>query len=398
MGFSARDESKGMGSSRGRAGDGSMDMPMADLIRREVQAELSIHYERIMMDVEQRIAAALGKGSAQTKFSLNLPKDRPLQVVEGASPRMLELSPRHGQKTEEDNWPNLGGGAAADRGKGGYTPLQEIDEEGKIVRRMSESQNAWIDTWLETVEAGELDVYTCLGLSNAFTNTPDTRKIWAKACSVTVLQLLVPSIMLLSEFLGGLTIHPSVSDPGFRFIGAVLYGYSVYTMYNNADGECRCRLLNMMMHHQDVPAGFWVPLIVGEILNVFVAMILVLTLYQIYTHQDEPADLILNAVAVNFLGSVDSEFVNHDMEKDAISNFKEFSNDHFSRDNAKGQEIDESTESWVDFIVRIVLYGVATCGLIGAAMFLFVSTAEKPEKQINHSARHANLPHPDGYH
>lgn len=377
-----------------------------DDIRREIQAEvgaaLKQHWTMMMTEVDNRIAMALRDGVGSLKSRQQKDQTQPTMFAfEGA--RNLQLTPRGGNATSEliqvdevsttTTTSKRTTKMENQRDSAGYTRLVQA-ENGDDGQVNSSEGSAWLENWLDTVDAGELDVYTCLGLSNAFTNTPDTRKIWSQAFAVSVLQLCIPSIMLFSEFQAGLTIHPNHSDSGFRFIGAVLYAYSVYTMYNNADGECRSSLLNMMMAHENISPGYWVPLIIGEVLNVFVAMILVLTLYQIYTHQNEPADLILNAVAVNFLGSVDSEFVSHSMEKEAVENCKEFHAavyDPGVPTRTKGQADIEGApkESWIDFGVRLVLYGVAFAGLIGSLMFMFISTAEHPH--VHHGMRHAGI-------
>jgi len=154
-----------------------------------------------------------------------------------------------------------------------------------------------------------------------FTWSPDTQKLIFKVTAVTVLQVVIPLIMLFLETSDGLTLKPASTSKGFRIIGSALYLYSVYSMYNNALDECRSHLLQFAFRHK-LEAGIWLPLVLGEFSNVLVSLVLVITLYVIFTHLIQPADLILNAVAVNFLGSVDGEFVNEDMKKDALRNFK----------------------------------------------------------------------------
>jgi len=375
--------------------DPSIHSALIALIRSEVEREMGRYYTNIMDEVDMKVA----KGPERPAVAAAARK----VPEQAANYQVVQSYPM----TDWQSFTSWGQSEKMDNGKATYAPLgqdtrnaagvqysAELVEDGAQLKgKPSAAQMKFIDVWLETVEAGELDVYTCLALSNAFTNTPDTRKIWAKAVAVTTLQLLVPCIMVYNEFLNGLSIHPCVDDIGFRFIGGVLYMYSVYTMYNNADGSSRSSLSNMISRYQTVPAGYWLPLIVGEILNAIVAMILVVTLYQIFTHQNEPADLILNAVAVNFLGSIDSEFVNDDMKVDAIANFKEFANDHFTHDNTSTKDYDPDEESRVDRVVRMILNGIAGTGAVGAFMFMFVATAldEDKKTQVHHGARHAGI-------
>jgi hypothetical protein len=354
-----------MAQGRARA-NRALDSDIVALIQSEIREELSGIHQKLMVDVDKRIEDAAKRFSVAGVFRQDSPRY-------GGPPPTIRLQPMSARNSNSND-PS-------------YTALKParlvLDTEVSACNGFGEIDTSWEDEWMETVEAGELDVYTCLGLSNAFTNTPDTRKIWLQATAVTVLQLVVPVLMLFSEWTHGLTVQPDEGDPAYRFIGAVLYAYSVYTMHNNADGTSRSSLLNMMSRYHDVPAGYWAPLVIGELLNALVAIILVLTLFQIYCHQRVPADLILNAVAVNFLGSVDSEFVDPGMSKDAIANFKQFSADYFKQDALKGQRSNSSGQvqtsehtSGVDWAVRLVLYGVIVAGFIGSLTFLVSPTME----------------------
>merc|ERR1711972_403957 len=67
--------------------------------------------------------------------------------------------------------------------------------------------------------------------------------------------------------------------------------------------------------------GSW-PLLLGEFCNLCVALILVLELFFIFRSTTESVNLVLNSVAVNFLGGVDAEFVDRGAYVNAIDNFK----------------------------------------------------------------------------
>lgn len=266
-----------------------------------------------------------------------------------------------------------------------YKPLALLEEESdaesedRLVRKPSVSQVVWVETWLESVESGELDVYTCLGLSNAFTWSPDTRKLAAKVFAVTTLQIVIPCIMLYLETVEGLTLDPAEEGKGFRLIGSALYLYSVYSMYNNALDECRSRLLNFAFTY-NLPAGYWAPLVLGEVSNVLVSFVLVITLYIIYTHLTVPADLILNAVAVNFLGSVDAEFVSEDMKKDALANFREITTAILQNPTVNTQTDDDDEaekDTVVDRIVKSMLYCIVLAGVCFSVVFFFAPTAKE---------------------
>merc|ERR1712048_1258958 len=106
----------------------------------------------------------------------------------------------------------------------------------------------------------------------------------------------------------------------------------------------------------------------GELSNVLVSVVLVLTLYVIFTNVSEPADLILNAVAVNFLGSVDAEFVNEDMKKDALDNFKLVTSACLQSN--RDDDVDDGRSQLLDKILKAMLYFIAGAGCFLGFLFL----------------------------
>jgi len=269
---------------------------------------------------------------------------------------------------------------AVTEGKGGYNALTLQDDDdpsrGLAKGKCSTKMMEWHDGWLHSVECGELDIYTCLGLSNCFTVTPDTHKIIAKVLGVCVLQLLIPCILLKVELDAGFSYKPAIPGLGFRIMGAALYLYSLYSMYNNALDECRSTLLSWAMD-QNVQMGQWLPLMIGEVTNVFVSLILVLTLFVIFVDVEQPADLILNAVAVNFLGAVDGEFVDDDMKQDALRNFHNTFHE-YGADGGDGQEgkDEEKGQSCINRLLNAMLTFIVVSGLILSAIFLFAPSPE----------------------
>jgi hypothetical protein len=246
----------------------------------------------------------------------------------------------------------------------GYTALTEGN--GNETDAEAEDPNAWIEVWLESAEAGDLDVYTCLGLSNCFTWTPDTRKLLAKSLAVTTMQVVVPCILLVHEFKRGISVIPDAPVGGLRVTGCTLFAYSVYAMYCGAMDECRSLLLKFAFQ-KNLVAGNWVPLVLGEIANVLVAIILVVTMYAVYADMLEPIDFIQTAVAVNFLANVDAEFVNGDMRADALVNFRNMM-EEFNKDNvdhtSRGGYCLELALSWS-------IWGIAFGGSSLSLFFLF---------------------------
>jgi len=194
-----------------------------------------------------------------------------------------------------------------------------------------------------------------------------------KAIAVVCLQMLVPLCVLQAEFRTGLDVGPAEGDLGFRLIGFTLYGYACFSMYHGAKDGCRTELLNVMFENYDnVPMGYWVPLVAGEISNLFTAAVLIIALYSIFTTQTQPADLILNAVAINFLGDCDAGFVDKNMRMEAIKSFKDLSFTLFSHHQVirRSSQMTPVQETMAAKAVRIALEAVAISGVIGCICFL----------------------------
>lgn len=260
--------------------------------------------------------------------------------------------------------------------------LKEKKEEDKDPRKLmkghcSEHMMEWHDAWVHAVECGELDIYTCLGLSNAASFGPDTRRVIAKVIGVGVLQVVVPCILLYVELEAGFSYNPRMPGYGFRTMGVCLYLYSLYSMYNNALDECRSRLLQWAID-QDIPLSYWVPMAAGEVTNVFVSLILVVSLFVIFVETEHPADLILNAVAVNFLGAVDGEFVNDAMTQDALVNFEHLFFEFGDDEDASGQEM-KHEHRMLNVALNLMLFIIVASGFCLSAVFFFAATKIKSE-------------------
>lgn len=200
----------------------------------------------------------------------------------------------------------------------------------KNLRSTGTAEYAGFDyaNWLECADAGELDVYTCLGLSNASTFSADTRKLLFRIISALFMQMGVPTMLLLIEVHTleeqgeELSLRPINSETKFRMIGSMMIWYSLYSMYENCLDECRSTMLTFVLEQRFSWGYFW-PMILGEFANIAVGVILLAAMFTSFANTTEGTELVLNAVAFNFLAGVDAEFVDRGSYVDAVDNFKE---------------------------------------------------------------------------
>jgi len=171
-----------------------------------------------------------------------------------------------------------------------------------------------MEDWMQEADGGELDIYTCIGLSNGRDKFgPRTRQMVPVMMMLMFLQLLLPAL-LMSWYTG---YHKPAKESGleFRITGFGLYGYAVYNMYGSALDECRSRFLQLGIEHNISP-WYTLPMLLGEFSNSFTGCILTLALFAIFCASETPVDLILNSLAINFLVSADNDF-SEDAVRDA---------------------------------------------------------------------------------
>jgi len=175
--------------------------------------------------------------------------------------------------------------------------------------------------WMTAAENGELEIFTCLAISNGCTWSRETRKLFNSIMLVLILQIGIPAT-LLSNNIERFNGKPSNNSLTFRIAGTILYLYSIRHMYHNAFDECRSMFLNLAFK-RDLPIGYVWPAIAGELVNSFVGFGLTAALFVIFCNETKVQGLVLNAVGVNFLGSIDTEFASPEFIKVGCDTFQD---------------------------------------------------------------------------
>lgn len=205
--------------------------------------------------------------------------------------------------------------------------------------------------WMDGADNGELDVYTCLALSDGMTWSADTQKLVAKIVSALVMQISIPALVLMAEIEqmhSGISFRPASAALKFRVIGFTMMLYALWSMHDNALDECRSAFMVLAID-QRMTCGYIWPLVLGEFVNIVVAGILLLTMYFCFSSTEDELELVLNAVAFNFLGGVDAEFVDRQSYTDAVQNFQDI------MAPLKDMPKTESDLHWVTLVVEAVL-------------------------------------------
>lgn len=177
--------------------------------------------------------------------------------------------------------------------------------------------------WVRLAKTQRLDVYTCLGLSNGKENLGrETLAFVPLLVLLIVMQFILPIMLIFVETKG--VNYPTEQDPLFRLIGFILYLYSVLTLYEGARDECRFLFLEMALSSNKVSWSYVLPMLFGECLNSFTALLLARTLYLIFIDSHRPLDLLIKCIAINFVILIDNEWTSEHMRQQALENFSMF--------------------------------------------------------------------------
>lgn len=226
-----------------------------------------------------------------------------------------------------------------------------------------------IERWIDQAEKGELCVYTCLGLTVGYKPfSKEVMRMLPTLFALVTLQVLVPALLLLSE-IRKFSSYPKVQTHEFRIAGFILYLYSLRNMYHGALDECRKIFLDLTFEYNLSWHYIW-PLLLGEAINSFAAFILSVTLFCVFCGSLHASDLIINCIAINFIGSVDSEFTDDVMMKRALKIFREVMEGVAGQHDVEescGRNIVEIITTWGLLALRVG--GVCCLGCILAIVF-----------------------------
>lgn len=187
--------------------------------------------------------------------------------------------------------------------------------------------------------------------------------------SLLCLQSGVPVLMMHYQ-MRSLSSFATQQNPEFRIIGFFLYLYSLRNMYQNAMDECRSTFLELAFLY-DLDWGFIWPVLLGEIVNSFASFTLSLTLFKVFCDSIHPQDLIINCIAINFIGSVDSEFTDPEMRARAIETFKHVMHDRMGAEVMEESCMRQAVEFFSHYtLLALRLGGTVVLGHVLAFLFL----------------------------
>lgn len=218
--------------------------------------------------------------------------------------------------------------------------------------------------WKDLADRGELCVYTCLSFKIG--GRSDVSSLAPTLIALVALQVMVPALMLFHEMKAAHSAFRSSKHLEFRIVGFILYLYSIRSMFNNCVGECRAIFLEMAFQY-NLPFPYVWPLVLGELINSFCSFTLCLTLFTVFCQADQLQDLVINCIAINFIGNVDSEFCSEELKDYAVVNFQAVVREHFG---AGEEEPETCARSMLEDSLAFFLWMLRTICVLGFGTFL----------------------------
>lgn len=195
---------------------------------------------------------------------------------------------------------------------------EEIPMRGVTSLCVSEAEHEWVGKFRALAEKDELDIYTCLSCCCGLNGLGDSRVRFYLYYRVPILmacQLLTPMCLLsyqAKHFVWG----AEDTDIEFRLVGCCMYLFSVWNMYNNSSDECRTLFLKIGREH-GLSLRFTGIALLGDVINTFCGFSLVVTLFSVFCASSDPYNLVINCIAINFIGQVDNDFSGDELKEEA---------------------------------------------------------------------------------
>lgn len=192
----------------------------------------------------------------------------------------------------------------------------------------------------------------------------------SKPLSVLVaLQVIVP-ICLLSYQMRHFTLGADYEAWEFRTGGFILLLYSVWNIYDNSVDECRT-LYMKVANHLNLGARFTWIAVAGDVINTFCGFVLVITLFSVFCFSVDPFNLVINCIAINYVGNVDNEFTGDALQRHTCRLIESLLN---QEDRLKAKR-SESSHALLKYFVLFLAFtrtaGTLVCGHVLAFVFLF---------------------------
>lgn len=178
------------------------------------------------------------------------------------------------------------------------------------------------------IEGSEMDIYCCYALTVSRWGYCSKRSLsnLPSVLVALVMQLIIPYFLLTSrlEYLqdGGGADNSNTSYQ-FRYTGFVIYLYSVWNLYEGCSDDARSALLKVVGEGK-LSFRYMLPALLGELVNNYLGFVLSFSLFANFSSQLHPSDLIINAMSVMYLTTIDNDLATNEKREAAKEDFHVF--------------------------------------------------------------------------
>lgn len=253
----------------------------------------------------------------------------------------------------------------------GYTRVS-TDDDLESAESDEDTAAAHLEQFRSLAEMGELDFYTCVSLSTGVAGCCKSCDVFKRLPVLVALQFIVPICLVVYQ-MKRLQFVAKDTDVEFRVIGFIVYLYSVWNMHDNSLDECRTVYLELATDN-GLPLRFTWAALLGDFINAFAGFALVLTLFTVFCMSIDPFNLVINSLAINYLGNVDNDFCDEALKLQAVKNFELLATGHLAKPGDTPRRSRCRTAFHFVFGALLsLLRGVGTLGLGHILAFVFVA-------------------------
>eukprot|EP00933_Yihiella_yeosuensis_P082286 TRINITY_DN96108_c0_g1_i1.p1 TRINITY_DN96108_c0_g1~~TRINITY_DN96108_c0_g1_i1.p1 ORF type:complete len:313 (-),score=70.70 TRINITY_DN96108_c0_g1_i1:27-905(-) len=252
------------------------------------------------------------------------------------------------------------------------------------------AENPKLDDWMDGVNEMSFYEFIALVREDTIHNFVNLRQ-YAKAIFLPMMQVLIPYFVISHQYKvfhweeGG--ICPDSNQCYFRVVGFIMFIYSLWQISDSVhEGASEFLMRQAAKRYAITGVDFMAhfSMGVGYMLQVICGLLLLISLYLLFSSSKDPMDLIMNCVALNFLLAIDSEWMSDTCKKLGADSakvvFKRWrdtiaDNEEFVKERLENAYFRRHAEAFVTVVFVGGKCMILITGYVLAVFFLFCDPA-----------------------
>lgn len=249
----------------------------------------------------------------------------------------------------------------------------EIDEDSEELEKIEADKGGFdVEQWKAEAEKGELDFYTCVALSCGRKKTAKSfLKFLPRLVLLVCMQVILPVLLLICQSdIRNVHVYPAESGHAYRAIGVLLFTYSSYNLVISMNDMCREDLLRYL-HNVSGSGWYEWPLLLGETMNTFIGVSLMVIMFLIFCESTRATDLLMNCIAVNFVADIDNEVVTDEDKEEALNNVSTALDEWTQNHNTDEPTIADKLQTGLFYLNQLIRAMVPLAAIFLTMIFAF---------------------------